>query len=144
MRRIAQTSGLIVLAALMICFVVACRNETGLKITDISNYKNLSDSPAKIVVEFEDAYVGTFEIADNETLNEVIDLLFNKTTFKKVKKELGAGGNSKMTLVYSDGTEVAINLQQIVDGNKAYQFETAVLLQRIQEIGLERGELLPH
>lgn len=50
--------------------------------TELDAYRRLRDNPAKIVVRYDDAYIGTYEIKDEETIQEVMDIGFEYEALK--------------------------------------------------------------
>ena len=114
------------------------------RITDFPQYKDLTRTPAKIIIEYEDAYIGTYEITDSETIEEITTILFDETTFEKAKNGFFAGNNSVMTLVDESGEETSISLKCIKYRSSWYLYTNGELLTKVGQIGFEMGALEPH
>lgn len=129
--------------ALLALLLVACGGPQEKKITDFQKYQNLQRDPSKIRIEYADAENATFDISYKSTVKEIVDILFNETTFVKGNK-LAAGNNSSMTFVYQDGTEVTISLYRIDENGSAYYYRSSNntgLFERITQIGYDYGVL---
>lgn len=127
----------------MLSFLLsACgSNENKLmKITDFEQYQELQKKPISVTVEYDDAYVGIYEIADEELISQLMEILLEKTYFEK-GEDLAAGGNSKLILKYKDGSEVSISLYRIKDNNQCYYYATSELLDFVYKIGIDNNEL---
>lgn len=120
----------------------ACGNEEckTMKITDFEQYKELQKDPVSITVEYDDAYVGTYEIMDQELIAQSMEILFERTSFVK-GDSLAAGGNSLMILKYEDGGEVRISLYRIRENDECYYYTSSELLDLVYKIGMDNNEL---
>ena len=120
----------------------ACGNEEckTMKITDFEQYKELQKDPVSITVEYDDAYVGTYEILDQELIEQAMEILFERTSFVK-GDSLAAGGNSSLILKYEDGSEVRISLYRIRENDECYYYTSSELLDLVYKIGMDNNEL---
>ena len=127
----------------MLTFLLsACGNEEckTMKITDFEQYKELQIDPVSITVEYDDAYVGTYEILDQELIAQSMEILFERTSFVK-GDSLAAGGNSSLILKYEDGREVRISLYRIRENDECYYYTSSELLDLVYKIGMDNNEL---
>lgn len=134
---------MVLIAALMLA---ACKPAEKLHIRDFDGFKNLPYAASKLVVDYEDDLTGEFEITDEATVKQVMELLLGETYVRRAKSgEPGAGGNGTMTVVCYDadaGTiEWRISLHRLEKGGYYYTPETNALLAKLREIGLEHGAL---
>ena len=111
-----------------------------MKITDFEQYKELQKDPVSITVEYDDAYVGTYEILDQEQIDQAMEILFERTSFVK-GDSLAAGGNSSLILKYEDGSEVRISLYRIRENDECYYYTSSELLDLVYKIGMDNNEL---
>lgn len=112
-----------------------------MKITDFEQYKELQKDPVSITVEYDDAYVGTYEILDQELIAQSMEILFERTSFVK-GDSLAAGGNSSLILKYEDGSEVFISLYRIRENDECYYYTSSELLELVYKIGMDNNELI--
>ncbi|MBP3678197.1 MAG: hypothetical protein J6I97_07620 [Agathobacter sp.] len=127
----------------MLTFLLsACGNEEckTMKITDFEQYKELQKDPLSLIVEYDDAYVGTYEILDQELIEQAMEILFERTSFVK-GDSLAAGGNSSLILKYEDGSEVRISLYRIRENDECYYYTSSDLLDLVYKIGMDNNEL---
>lgn len=125
--------------ALILLMLTACA-ETKMKIDEFPQYKNLTKTPAKIIVYYSDAYEGTYEITDRETIDEVVSILF-ETTYIKGKNGHQAGNNGTITFVDANEEQTSISLHAISYNNALYFPESNDLLLKVYRIGMELGAL---
>lgn len=125
--------------ALILFLLTACA-ETNMKINEFPQYKNLTKSPTKIIVDYSDDLRGTYEIEDKETIDEVVSILF-ETTYVKMKNEPNAGNNGRMTFVDENEEQTLISLYAISYKNSLYHPSSNNLLIRLRQIGVELGAL---
>lgn len=134
---------MVLIAALMLA---ACKPAEKLKIRDFDGFKNMPNAASKLIVDYEDDLTGEFEITDEATVKQVMELLLGETYVRRAKSgELGAGGNGTMTVVCYDadaGTiEWRISLHKLEKGGYYYTPEEGKLVAKLREIGLEYGAL---
>lgn len=134
---------MVLIAALMLA---ACKPAEKLKIRDFDGFKNMPSAASKLIVDYEDDLTGEFEITDEATVKQVMELLLGETYVRRAKSgELGAGGNGTMTVVCYDadaGTiEWRISLHKLEKGGYYYTPEEGKLVAKLREIGLEYGAL---
>ena len=134
---------MVLIAALMLA---ACKPAEKLHIRDFDGFKNMPNAASKLVVDYEDDLTGEFEITDEATVKQVMELLLGETYVRRAKSgELGAGGNGTMTVVCYDadaGTiEWRISLHRLEKGGYYYTPEEGKLVAKLREIGLEYGAL---
>ena len=111
-----------------------------MKIKDFEQYQELQKDPVGIIVEYDDAYVGTYEILDQEQIDQAMEILFERTSFVK-GDSLAAGGNSSLILKYEDGSEVRISLYRIKENDECYYYTSSELLDLVYKIGMDNNEL---
>lgn len=134
---------MVLIAALMLA---ACKPAEKLHIRDFDGFKNMPNAASKLVVDYEDDLTGEFEITDEATVKQVMELLLGETYVRRAKSgELGAGSNGTMTVVCYDadaGTiEWRISLHKLEKGGYYYTPEEGKLVAKLREIGLEYGAL---
>ena len=132
---------MVLIAALMLA---ACKPAEKLHIRDFDGFKNLPDAASKLVVDYEDDLTGEFEITDEATVKQVMDILLSQTYVRRAKSgELNGGNNGTLSVIVynSDGEEYRISLNALNKGGYAYTSETNALVAKLREIGLEYGAL---
>lgn len=113
-----------------------------LNIRDFEGFKDIPDTAAKIVVNYQDDLSGEFEITDESTVKEVMNLLLSETYARRQKtNELGAGGNSNMSVILEDGRIFKISLHRLEKSGYYYTSESSSLLGKLRELGLEYDAL---
>lgn len=143
MKRIGGYQKVTILVLLL--FLMSCgRNENdSLKITDFEKYSDLQRNPVKIHVNYSDAYIGEYDITDEVQIEEIMEILFERTEFEK-GDPLAAGGNSDMVLIYEGGEEVLVSLYSICEGKAVYYYTSSELLDKVKKIGLDQEALTEH
>ncbi|MBR5948490.1 MAG: hypothetical protein IKZ82_07605 [Clostridia bacterium] len=147
MKNIPARALAILLALLAAVSLIACKPPEKLNICDFDGFKNLRDIPAeasKLVVNFNDDLTGEFEITEEATVKEVMDILLGNTYVRRVRSsELGAGGNGTLRVITDapNGVEYRISLHKLEKGGYYYTPETGALDAKLREIGLECGAL---
>ena len=75
---------LAVICILLTAFtLVSCEPKETMTITEFTQYRDLSRSPDKIKVHYEDDVIGDFEITERAVIDEIITILFDRTVFRR-------------------------------------------------------------
>ena len=134
---------LIILGVFIVLLIVEGIMTFEMHIDDFYKYRDIPKKPTKIIVEYEDAYIGTFEITDEETIDEVCTMLFEETVYRRGLNTPSAGSNSRITLLSESGKEYVVSLHIIKTWGRSY-FCHSDLHAKLYEIGTEMGALKPH
>ena len=113
-----------------------------LYITDFPQYKDLTDSPVKILVEYDDsAYYGEFEITQSSQIEEIVASLF-QTQYRR-EDDIGAGGNTLIKFVDEDGNITSISLGTIRYNDVRYYPLSMETFNIVAQIARDSGVLIP-
>lgn len=135
---------LAVICILLTAFtLVSCEPKETMTITEFTQYRDLSRSPDKIKVHYEDDVIGDFEITERAVIDEIITILFDRTVFRIAEGGPSAGNNGRMWLVYGE-KEVRINLYVIIDSRTKARYlkDSSELLLALRDYGMEKGLLV--
>ena len=104
--------------------------------------KELPKTAAKLQVGYNDDVYGDFEITDESTVKEIVEILLNESYVRRAKSgEPAAGNNGSLTVVGADGSEYKLSLHMLSSGGYDYTSETNKLMQKFYDAGMEYGAL---
>ena len=137
---------------LMTFLLFSCKKEITesypeeMKIGDFAEFETLTETPKKIIVTLSDPHNVTFEITKEEQISEVVDVLFNKTTY--IPTASNEFNTSPKTLVFVNEEEnesCPLNIDRVKYKEKyyvpSYEPGSKTLWAVIYNIALENGAI---
>lgn len=126
-------------------FLVSCKNEVKIKkgLLDFDSYKNVKiEEIERIDVSWDkgDNKPIEFSFDDKNKIKEVINELCKEDEFIK-NDSMVDGGHSSITLIDKEDNKNVISLYQVVEGDICYIYSNNVLLNIIENIGVEQNVL---
>lgn len=132
---------LIIISVLLIFYLNGVIFIKDKKITNFKDFKKLESIPTSIEVTFNDEYVGTFMITDEDKIKEIHDLLIARV-YIKGENPPAPGTSRTMKFIYSDGTTITLGTRAVKINDKYYMPEKSDSLDYLlQTIGLALGKL---
>ena len=125
-------------------FSISGCDNTKETISLVEVYPELEENPLSITVTMNDSYTGSFMIDDSTQIISIMQILRTRTYYLQESNIPSAPlGNKTMAFNFAGGENISISTRSVIYGKDKYACNNDGLGALLEEIGLEKGEIIP-